>query len=435
VTTALILVTVVVITIFIVLKLSTAIGTQLHGAEKKLMESEEYFRSIFENNSAAICIIEPDTRISMVNCEYCKISGYTKEEAIGISWTQHIHPEDLVRFKEINRRRQKDPSEAPDKYEFAFYKKNGEIRHALVSATILSNKKIIASFVDITETKKVEKALSRQNSMFNTLLNNLHIGVYMIEVPSGKPLLANKASFDLLGRGILPEANSRTLTKVYDLYKSNSNNPYPNEELPLVLAMRGISKHVDDMEVMKPDGTRSALEVFGSPIMDEKGNIWAGLVSFQDITERKRAENRLKENEKQLLQLNIDKDRFISILGHDLKSPFNNIFGFSELLTKDIRILSTDEIEDIANNINKSARITNNLLEDILMWARAQHGNAPFKPQKLNFADACSNVIEVLNPSAYAKGITIYQTSDAHINVYADPDMLKTILLTLYRIL
>jgi signal transduction histidine kinase len=144
-----------------------------------------------------------------------------------------------------------------------------------------------------------------------------------------------------------------------------------------------------------------------------------------------RAEQALKESEKQLLQLNVDKDRFISILGHDLKSPFNNILGFSEILTDEINSLNKDEIEDISYNINKSAKITNKLLEDILMWARTQQRNIPFKPQKLDFADICKNILEILNPGAYAKNITVYYSVADNINVYADIDMLKTIILNL----
>jgi signal transduction histidine kinase len=144
-----------------------------------------------------------------------------------------------------------------------------------------------------------------------------------------------------------------------------------------------------------------------------------------------RAEKALKESEKQLLQLNIDKDRFISILGLDLKSPFNNILGFSEILTDEINSLNKNEIEDIARNINKSAKITNNLLEDILMWARTQQGKIPFKPQILSFADICKNILEILNPGAQAKKITVYYSAADNINVYADIDMLKTIILNL----
>jgi signal transduction histidine kinase len=133
----------------------------------------------------------------------------------------------------------------------------------------------------------------------------------------------------------------------------------------------------------------------------------------------------------QLLQLNADKDRFISILGHDLKNPFNNILGFSEILSDKIESLNKDKIKDIAKNINKSAQITNKLLEDILMWARAQQGNIGFQPHELGLEDIFRNVIEVIKPSAYAKGISLSYPNSDQINVYADADMLKTILLNL----
>ncbi|HZL76368.1 MAG TPA: HAMP domain-containing sensor histidine kinase, partial [Bacteroidales bacterium] len=131
---------------------------------------------------------------------------------------------------------------------------------------------------------------------------------------------------------------------------------------------------------------------------------------------------------RQLEKLNIDKDRFISIISHDLRSPFNNLLGLSEVLIEDIRKLNTDEIEDIANNINKSARNSFNLLEDILLWARTQQGKIPFEPQNLSFADICKDTIEILNPSADAKNITIDYSKVDHLTVFADIDMLKTVL-------
>ena len=143
------------------------------------------------------------------------------------------------------------------------------------------------------------------------------------------------------------------------------------------------------------------------------------------------AEQKLKESEKQLLRINADKDRFISILGHDLKSPFNNILGLSEVLIEEIRNLSTDEIEVIAEKINKSSITTNKLLEDILIWSRAQQGSIPYQPKILNLSVTCRNILEILNPGAHTKNITIYDDSSNNINVYADSDMLKTILLNL----
>lgn len=133
-------------------------------------------------------------------------------------------------------------------------------------------------------------------------------------------------------------------------------------------------------------------------------------------------------SEIRLHQLNADKDRFISILGHDLKSPFNNLLGLSELLKEDIRKLDIDEIESIANDINKTARTTHNLLEDILKWAGAQQGKIPFEPQILNFRDICTDILEILSPNASAKKITINYSAPDEINIFADIDMLKTII-------
>jgi len=141
-----------------------------------------------------------------------------------------------------------------------------------------------------------------------------------------------------------------------------------------------------------------------------------------------RAEEALKESEKQLLQLNADKDRFLQILGHDLISPFNTLLGYSELLLADIRKLKIDEIEDRLNDINIAAQNSYNLLSDILMWTRAQSGKIPFNPQKLNFATTCKDMLDTLNPTANTKKITINYLTTDQIFVFADIDMLKTVL-------
>ncbi|MGO9213066.1 MAG: PAS domain S-box protein, partial [Syntrophales bacterium] len=124
-------------------------------AQKERKRSEDIFRTIFANNSSAMAIIEQDTTISMVNSEYCKISGYTEKEVVGTSWTQYIPPKDLERLKEYNQRRLINPQDAPDKYETRFYRKNGETGTCLMSVAFIPNiKKILVSFVDITERKQ-----------------------------------------------------------------------------------------------------------------------------------------------------------------------------------------------------------------------------------------------------------------------------------------
>ena len=141
-----------------------------------------------------------------------------------------------------------------------------------------------------------------------------------------------------------------------------------------------------------------------------------------------RAEEALKESEKKLLQLNSDKDRFISILGHDLISPFNMLLGYSNLLLEDLRKLEIDDIESQLHHINSAAKNTYDLLEDLLMWARTQSGKIPFHPQNVSFTDICTETFKALYPVADFKKIRINYSSTDKITVFADIDMLKTIL-------
>jgi PAS domain S-box-containing protein len=163
-------------------------------------------------------------------------------------------------------------------------------------------------------------------------------------------------------------------------------------------------------------------------VLDKNGDNIGIRGSNCDITSRKNAENQILELNTELKRHNVDKDRFISILGHDLKNTFNNILGLSEILTDEIESLNKDEIKDMAKNINKSAHITNKLLEDILLWARTQQGKISFNPQNLIFTDICKDTVEALNPPAHSKNITINYSETDHLIVFADADMLKTVM-------
>ena len=148
----------------------------------------------------------------------------------------------------------------------------------------------------------------------------------------------------------------------------------------------------------------------------------------RDITNLKRIDGEIKLKNEQLLEANYDKDRFISILAHDLKSSFNSILGFLELLQKNIRIYEIEKIEKQINIVNSSAQNTFNLLEDILMWARTKSGKISFNPSNINFTAVCNEVIETVNLTASSKNISIKHYLDEQIIVFADIDMLKAVL-------
>jgi len=153
-------------------------------------------------------------------------------------------------------------------------------------------------------------------------------------------------------------------------------------------------------------------------------------LAFQNEEKGKRAEELIISNKElqRLLELNADKDRFITILAHDLRSPFNSILGFLNLLVENIRTYDIDEIEEQINIVNYSAKGTYNLLEELILWIQSQSGKLPFDPQKQSLTDICVDIDRFLKLNATSKNITIHHSATNAIIVFADSNMLKTIL-------
>ncbi|MCX6277978.1 MAG: PAS domain S-box protein [Bacteroidetes bacterium] len=261
--------------------------------EDSLMVSEENFRSIFENNSAAMALIEPDTTISMVNQEYCKQSGYAKEEVVGMSWTKRIPPQDIERLKEYNRRRMINPKDAPDKYECTLYRKNGEIRHSMMSVTMLSNRKIIASFADITELKMVEQALAESEERYRVLFNGSSYGILATDIETHRLLFSNPAICKLFGY------------TDEEFQQLSIENLVPKESLDSVMSefdlqMRGEKPISFAQLCLRKDGTVFYADIAGAPIVLDGRKSSVGF--FIDVTTRQQAQESLKESESALKQ-------------------------------------------------------------------------------------------------------------------------------------
>ena len=159
-------------------------------------------------------------------------------------------------------------------------------------------------------------------------------------------------------------------------------------------------------------------------------NISVLSIIITDLTTQHEDQEKLKLRTRQLeqsLQLNADKDRFLSILAHDLRSPFNSFLGLSELLLENINSISISEVELFISKIHKSAENLFTLLEDLLKWARMISGKELFSPQKLNFSDICNEFFEVFMPIAESKKITIKCFISEEIYLFADINMVKSV--------
>lgn len=155
------------------------------------------------------------------------------------------------------------------------------------------------------------------------------------------------------------------------------------------------------------------------------------VIILRDITVQKNAELQVKRITEELKQLNTTKDKFFSIIGHDLRTPLNGLLGYAEILSEEIHELSKEETAEFANSIAEIARSTTGLLNNLLEWARIQNGKIAFKPENIFVNPIINKVFRLLNVSASKKEIHLINNIDSTLEVCADENMLYSILLNL----
>ncbi|PKP53282.1 MAG: hypothetical protein CVT92_05235 [Bacteroidetes bacterium HGW-Bacteroidetes-1] len=411
------------------------IELEMQNHELKLaLENAEAAKMLYEFSPTGYFSLDFESVIKALNFSAAKMIGKPRSELIGKSFKSFIAKEDRNVFNSFLEK--VFESETKQIAELRFAIDGNPLLYVHIEGVVLDHPlQCLVTVVDITHQKLLEKSLResedklfKQNVLLSTLLENLQIGVFMVESPSDKPLLANTIALDLLGRGILPDASVKNLSEAYMAYKLESGEPYPPEEMPVLKAISGESSYVDDMLIKRPDGSQVILEVFGSPVKDKEGKIWASLVSFSDITSRKELEKKLKENEARLEQLNITKDKFFSIIAHDLTNPFNSILGLSEVLVERIQEKEYEDIEKIGSLILNTSQSTYALLSNLLQWTRKQTGKIKFEPELFYMDSLATEIIDSLNVFAEQKNIVIKNDIPAKMKVWGDKPMISTIL-------
>ncbi len=165
-------------------------------------------------------------------------------------------------------------------------------------------------------------------------------------------------------------------------------------------------------------------------IIEWRSVLFDGLVfaAARDITEKRLAEKTIRENERSLRELNATKDKFFSIIAHDLRSPFNSILGGSEMLIEIIRNKDYESMEEIGEMVHRSAQAAFNLLVNLLEWSRTQTGRMDFDPVAVDIRDVIDDNLELLAESAKQKSILIHKSIAVKSKVSVDVQMFGTIL-------
>jgi len=148
----------------------------------------------------------------------------------------------------------------------------------------------------------------------------------------------------------------------------------------------------------------------------------------REITERKRAEEQLKDLNQQLREANASKDRFFSIISHDLRGPFTALLGFSETVITCIDEYSKEKIKENMLRIRTSSEAIYTLLENLLAWSRLQQDMLEYSPRKISLDELTEDSIYLFEPGAGQKQITLRSVVQKNTTAYADSNMIDTVL-------
>ncbi len=279
----------------------------------------------------------------------------------------------------------------------------------------------MASFRDITKYRQNQLDLKESEELFRNIFEQSAIGLVKA-MANGKITNVNFKICEIMGysKNEFLSLTVDDITYPEDIHKAK---PYEIQVLNGELD----SFHLEKRFLHK-NGKVIWCYLHSNVVRDENKNIKYVIGAVADINERKKAEQTLQQNAQKLSELNATKDRLLSIISHDLKNPINNIAGFAELIDRNYEKYNDEKRKHFNQLILRSISSVSKLLENLLIWSRSQRNKINIEPDTYPIDDVTANCIELLKPSADKKQITLLNRIPKKTMVYADVDMINTVM-------
>jgi PAS domain S-box-containing protein len=221
---------------------------------------------------------------------------------------------------------------------------------------------------------------------------------------------------EMIGKSIsllIPPGKEDDLPKIMDKIRSGEN----------ILAYETVRRRKDGRDIQ--------MSLTVSSIKDTNGRIVAASTIGHDITERKQAEIIIQQKNDQLQELNATKDKFFSIIAHDLKSPFHGFLGLTKEIIQSASNISVKELTQLGSTMYQAADNLFKLLQNLLEWAQMQSGSASIVLKDILLTNMITEYVEAIKVRSEQKGISIINMVTEPIYAYADEKMINSVLMNL----
>ncbi len=279
----------------------------------------------------------------------------------------------------------------------------------------------VASHISLAiQRKKIHQETIISKQILRNVLDNIPINVFWKDTDSNF-LGVNAISLEEMSleheREVIGKSD-------FDFYDKKDAEKYKADEEAIMLSGK---PKLNYQETHIKNGEVSWYVSNKIPFFDENNQVIGLVGTSEDISERKRIQLEMEKLSGELKLQNETKNKFFSIISHDLINPIAGIIGFSELLKENSADLSPEKIKSFATIINKSANFTLALLHDLLEWSRVQIGSIEADKKDFNLSDLLTHNIAGANPLVSSKKIGLKANFPKNLSVSADKKMISTI--------
>ena len=393
--------------------------TERREAEIAKQESDAIYRNLVLKLPDGVYKSTHDGKFIDVNPALVKMLGYdSKEELMAIDIKTQLYFEPAERDStileeetigiEVYSLKKKDGS--------ALWVEDHGWYNTDENGNILSHEGIIR---DITQRKKAEEELAQERYLMLMLMDNLPDHIYFKDLES-RFVRINKSQAQFFGLNDPDLAIGKTDA---DFFSGDHSQQTFEDEMTIIRTGKMLSIEEKETYNDRPD---TWVSTFKMPLYDKAGKTIGTFGISRDITTQQLYQAEIKLKNEELQKLNAEKDKFFSIIAHDLRNPLGSFMSYTELMVEDIDNLSMQEIKDMAMDMKNSAYNLFNLLENLLEWSRIERGIIGFEPKSYNLMTKINESMQSVLESANKKGVEIGFNVPEDMLVYADENMLKS---------
>lgn len=384
-------------------------------------------RSVFATSEDGIAI-ESNGKYILANDAFTSMFGYrSPDEMARIDYFSIISPEEKGLFEQYIHSRAAGTS-GTNRIEFLGLKKDGSRFHIEASVTHFMFQKqdfTVLIVRDISERKRTQQAIKESEERYRSITENLDDFFWTAERFKGtmKTIFYSAAVEKMTG---FTQTELLVDSKLF--LKMIYPDDFPDVKNELKKFYQNFYKKSTELvfRILHKQGNIVWVRNKLTAIRDRKGEVikMYGLVS--DISAQKHAEQVLQESAENLSKLNEAKDRFISIISHDLRTPFSSIMGFTDILMNE-EDLAADEMRNYVGFIRDSAQSMLTLVNSLLDWTKIQTGRISFEPNRYDLADIASKNISTVQGISLKKEIEVVSHIDKDIFVFVDEGLLMQV--------